>query len=291
MRQGPRAVFLEVEEDSGQAVSVLAPASVQPSAFSSSASKRRSCRAKVVSSHSQHKRAWSVGGSNVHQTMMRRSESHLRRLEQVNEPARESTRPTSSASTASSSSSCSTARRCSLLVDAETQTAVAAAPEPEGFSRSASRRLKGDGIDSPAVERAGKRLESDAEDSEVEDGESYEWQRNRGRASGSSQRFVMSESPAQHEPLFAGPGRRYTVDMSQYKYNDAWNRHHASLHSPHRSGQYNKTLKGTFQNSKSCLATVDCIVLFEQLKLYRLKVPCRTCRATPAGRRAPNRKT
>ena len=129
-----RAVFLEHEENSGRTVSVMqaVPAGCVRSSFQSQGSKRRPCRVLV-----NHRRSWSVGGSNVHQTMMRRSDSHLRRLELVAEQPRED-----AARSTSSMASVASTRRCSVLVDAERQT------EMDRVQRS-----KGDGFsfDSPSV--------------------------------------------------------------------------------------------------------------------------------------------
>jgi hypothetical protein len=236
------AVFLEVEENSVQPVTVLRPlpgSQYQPSPQLVSSTKRRSCRVKVLShSQSLHRRSWSVGGSNVHQTMMRRSESHLRRLEHISEktstpPAAQErdSRPLSSSS--SSSRSSSDRRNSAALVDAETQTIVEdeLAEEPTCVVRSGSRRSKGDGLESPAVIRL-KQTGEESSDSEPEviqeiEEETYRWERKRGRASGSSQHLSLCESSSQslNEPRqlqHFGIGRRYTVDMSQYKYNDAW---------------------------------------------------------------------
>ena len=66
--------------------------------------------------------------------------------------------------------------------------------------------------------------------SEIEsEEETYEWDRKRGRASGSSQRLSLCETSSQNlaikDQLLGNlantPGRRYTVDMSQYRYSDS----------------------------------------------------------------------
>lgn len=202
--------------------------------------KRRSCRIRVVPSGSaaasatQHRRSWSVGGSNVHQTMMKRSRSHIRRLGNIAESG--------SANQPDKGQSPSTAsRRRSILRDAECQTERPNEQDEETVATglTAFSRSKGDGIsvDSPALTRfaplssnvnssTSSSSESDPEEEELE--KRYNWDRTRGRASGSSQRLSLSEStssqifaPSSEEPS-AGPGRRFTVDMSQYKYNESW---------------------------------------------------------------------
>uniref|UniRef100_A0A0P5XEN5 Putative Mitogen-activated protein kinase kinase kinase n=1 Tax=Daphnia magna TaxID=35525 RepID=A0A0P5XEN5_9CRUS len=247
----PRSeVFLEVEEDSGQPVTVLRPLpgmSCQDTPQLVNYGKRRSCRVKVLShSQSLHRRSWSVGGSNVHQTMMRRSESHLRRLEHVSEKTsitpttqQKSSRPGSSASSSSSRSS-SNRRNSAALVDAGTQTIIEDRHDPltenSYITPSGSRRSKGDGLESPALirhRRSQQQQTTHQESSETEpveeiEEETYKWERKRGRASGSSQHLSLCETSSQsiNDPRQTsfGIGRRYTVDMSQYKYNDAWNK-------------------------------------------------------------------
>ena len=239
------AVFLEVEEDSGRPVTVLRPMSGSQATPQLVSCKRRSCRVKVLShSQSLHRRSWSVGGSNVHQTMMKRSESHLRRLENISEKTQRDSRPPSSASSSACSRS-SSDRRNSALVDAGTQTVVEE-DEPAIRERTgSSRRSKGDGIESPAVGRSRRQTDQSISDSEEEiEEETYRWERKRGRASGSSQHLSLCESSSQSltdsQPHF-GIGRRYTVDMSQYKYNDTWAKR-AQLPA---AGQTTHTEKGT----------------------------------------------
>ena len=237
-----RAVLLEVEEETGRPVTVMRPLpSNNNSPLASGGVKRRSVRLRVAP-HQHHRRSWSVGGSNVHQTMMRRSESHLRRLEHISENKEQrSSRVSMSSSSAesSSSSSCSSpSRRCSALVecvDAETQTIFEQTPV-------VSRRSKGDGLsveESPVLTNFRRAVDSvensseddDPEEEEEEQEEGYEWDRKRGRASGSSQRLSLCESSIQSlNPVVIdrlkhatiGGGRRYTVDMSQWKYNERW---------------------------------------------------------------------
>lgn len=233
-----RAVFLEVEEETGRPVTVMRPLpSNNNSPLASGGAKRRSVRLRVPP-HQYHRRSWSVGGSNVHQTMMRRSESHLRRLEHISESKDQMDKGSRSSTSSSSSSSCpSPSRRCSALVDAETQTISEQTPV-------VPRRSKGDGLsvedhhESPVLtnfRRTVDSTENSSEDDEVleeeDEEESYEWDRKRGRASGSSQRLSLCESstyslnPATIDHLkhsTIGGGRRYTVDMSQWKYNETW---------------------------------------------------------------------
>jgi hypothetical protein len=174
--------------------------------------------------------------------MMKRSESHLRRLEHISEKTsptmvhqhleERDSRPLSSSS--SSSRSSSDRRNSSAFVDAETQTIVEEElTEERCVIRSGSRRSKGDGLESPALIRHKRNQQTGEQSSDSEpeaikeiEEETYRWERKRGRASGSSQHLSLCESSSQslNEPqqqLF-GIGRRYTVDMSQYKYNDAW---------------------------------------------------------------------
>jgi len=209
----------------------------------SGGTKRRSVRLRVPP-HQYHRRSWSVGGSNVHQTMMRRSESHLRRLEHISESKDQTDKGSRSSTSSSSSSSCpSPSRRCSALVDAETQTISEQTPV-------VPRRSKGDGLsveESPVLtnfRRTVDSTENSSEDDEVpeeeeeeDEEESYEWDRKRGRASGSSQRLSLCESSTyslssaaidhlKHSTI--GGGRRYTVDMSQWKYNETWAQRNSS---------------------------------------------------------------
>lgn len=247
------AVFLECEED-GRAVSVLRPiANSGQYQVTQNSIKRRSCRVKTLSySQSQHRRSWSVGGSNVHQTMMRRSESHLRRLEHVAEKTidQPDSRPSSSSSSCSRTSS---DRRNSALVDAETQTIS----DEVSVVRSGSRRSKGDGLESPVIRREQQTntalsSESEQEVEEEMEEETYRWERKRGRASGSSQHISLSEASNQtdSQQVF-GSGRRYTVDMSQYKYNNVWGkRQPSSAVQTLRQNQYSVHDKGEFLISK-----------------------------------------
>jgi len=66
---------------------------------------------------------------------------------------------------------------------------------------------------------AGAFESSDSEESE--NNSFYQWERKRGRASGSSQQLSLNETSSHSLPA----GRRYTVDMRQWKYNDSWNKH------------------------------------------------------------------
>ena len=219
------AVFLEVEEESGRPVTVLRPLAGNVDPYQGTpqlvSSKRRSCRVKVLSytPSQQHRRSWSVGGSNVHQTMMRRSESHLRRLGNITERKgqdQRDSRPSSSVSSCSRTSS--DRRRNSILVDAGTQTFVNEEDEDAAMDHEIQTgRSKGDGLES-----------SDGEESALHETEeeSYRWERQRGRASGSSQHITLCESSSQSlsesYQSFGNLGRRYTVDMTQYKYNESW---------------------------------------------------------------------
>lgn len=242
-------VFLEVEEDSGQPVTVLRPLpgmNCHDTPQLVNYGKRRSCRVKIPShSQSLHRRSWSVGGSNVHQTMMRRSESHLRRLEHVSEKTsvmpvtqQKNSRPGSSASS-SSSRSLSNRRNSAALVDAGTQTIIEDRHDPVAedrcITRSGIRRSKGDGLESPALmrHRRSQQQQTNQESSETEpeaaesiEEETYKWERKRGRASGSSQHLSLCDTSSQSvndaRQVSVGIGRRYTVDMSQYKYNNEW---------------------------------------------------------------------
>lgn len=234
------AVFLEVEEESGRPVTVLRPlpsGDLYQGTPQLVNNKRRSCRVKVLSytPSQQHRRSWSVGGSNVHQTMMRRSESHLRRLGNITEKKGQDQRDSRPSSSTSSCSRSSSDRRNSALVDAGTQTLVHEEDDAVMIDGQAeeSRRSKGDGVESPAMIGRIKRDQQvrtfDSSDSDEDDAsreieeETYRWERKRGRASGSSQHITLCETSSQSLSEYSHPmGRRYTVDMSQYKYNDSW---------------------------------------------------------------------
>jgi len=200
-------VFLEQEENRSEELLPANKNSIR-SSFQCHGVKHRTGRAPVA-----HRRSWSVGGSNVHQTMMRRSEPHLHRLDLTQDTIQEKDRrsPLVIGPALIESREEQDRRRGSILVDAETQTDV---------------RSKGDGIsiDSPTVHlknvnAAGAFESSDSEESE--NNSFYQWERKRGRASGSSQQLSLNETSSHSLPA----GRRYTVDMRQWKYNDSWNKH------------------------------------------------------------------
>lgn len=127
-------VFLEQEENRSEELLPANKNSIR-SSFQCHGVKHRTGRAPVA-----HRRSWSVGGSNVHQTMMRRSEPHLHRLDLTQDTIQEKDRrsPLFIGPALIESREEQDRRRGSILVDAETQTDV---------------RSKGDGIsiDSPTV--------------------------------------------------------------------------------------------------------------------------------------------
>lgn len=239
--------------------------------------KRRSCRVRTNNySQSQHRRSWSVGGSNVNQVMMKRSNSHLRRLKNITPRKQDQTdfsRPIST-SPSSSSAAMSHDRRNSTLVDAETQTLVDDDDDDDDESvdhiGTGSRRSKGDGLESP-VQEARDSHWIDSEEDEHSDRElEIQLERNRGRASGSSQHLTFNESPGPSlttTPHF-GIGRRVTVDMSEYKYNPRWSDHHPSIpERSTRSNQDSSTNKGISISTKSfqvylfLLLSLDSIIM------------------------------
>ena len=147
MQLADKAMFLELEQESDRPLNVMRqlPSTYNvPARSSFQGSRRRSGRV----ARAKHRRSWSVGGSNVHQMMMRRSRSPLNRLEFAAEKAAENkTRNRDSTATLDTDRSVECSSRCSVLVDAETQTESALA------DAAVIQRSKGDGFcaDSPLM--------------------------------------------------------------------------------------------------------------------------------------------
>jgi hypothetical protein len=147
MQLADKAMFLELEQESDRPLNVMRqlPSTYNvPARSSFQGSRRRSGRV----ARAKHRRSWSVGGSNVHQMMMRRSRSPLNRLEFAAEKeAEDKTKNRDSTATLDTDRSVDCSSRCSVLVDAETQTESALADAV------VIQRSKGDGFcaDSPLM--------------------------------------------------------------------------------------------------------------------------------------------
>lgn len=240
-----KAVFLEHEENSGRSVCPAPISNALRSSFC--APKRRSHRSYPPAAH---RRSWSVGGSNVHQMMMRRSDSHLRRLKFTADQDQDQL--------ATSRSAFCVPPHCDaavpkdrILVDAETQTDV---------------RSKGDGfsVDSPApslrLNNANTVALASSDSEECENNDNCDqWERKRGRASGSSQRLSLCE-PSNHS--LPAAGRKYTVDMRQWKYNDSWYKHiqtnSFSPDSPEETAKKSNTLPAQMEMLSLCSSWETC---------------------------------